>query len=528
MVRTAASLSGESLDRAEGFPSLRSLGRRFGVQAGLVGAVIGLGLALGSVAAAQWGFADAGYESHDSVITWVDRTGFAWLDGIRSGQHVVSIRGESLAQPDGTVLVTESGGRRFTSRSGDYDKQLRPTLPLGVLAMIVGLVAVPLALARRSWSGVLVMIAVLLASTPLERLYDRDASTAALAATVIAPTLFLATRPRLRGPIRVTIAVLGLGFVVAWIITRLLGVAAHEPLDAVRGTVAFSGVVVATGLELVGSLRRSDAPASNPIQLVDALSLAVGAGAIVALLYFRGLDPVALALIVGGVLLYPRFRRLTTRAADRLLLSDLRERAAIESAEEERARLARDLHDTSLQELAGVISQLETRPDTRAEGAALRRVAEQLRRVTSELRPPVLDDLGLAAAVGFIADRTRTPDLSVDLRVDDRTGLERSTRAPANVELAVYRIVEQALSNVVLHSAATQVNIAGIVRAEEVLISILDNGRGLTSADLQEAARRGRLGLASMRRRAELIGASLDVEGTPGRGTLVTVRWHQG
>ena len=527
MPRTAAPLSGKSLDGAKGLPLIEALWRRFARRAGLVGTVIGLGLSLGSLAAAQWGFADAGYDQEGGVITRVDRTGFAWLDAIRPRQLVVSLTGESLAVPDGMILLTELNGNRFESRSGPYDRQLRLTVPLGVLAVVFGLLALPVAVARRSWAGIFVMIAILLASTPLERLFVREASTAALAATVIAPALFLATRPRLFRPLRLGIAMLGIGFALAWVITRLLGVPAHEPLNALRGPIAFGGFVAAAGLELIGTLRRSDQTLASPLQLIDALSLSIGMGGAAVLLYFRGPDPLALALIVGGVLLYPRFRRLTTRVADRLLLSDLRERAAIESAEEERARLARDLHDTSLQELAGVIGQLETRPDTKAEGAALRRVAEQLRRVTSELRPPVLDDLGLAAAVEFVADRTRAADLAVDLRLDDRTGLERATRAPANVELAVFRIVEQALSNVVLHSAATKVVIDGVVGADEVRLTVRDDGRGLTSADLQEAARRGRLGLASMRRRAELIGATLDVDGTPAKGTVVTVRWSR-
>ena len=527
MLRTIAPVSGESLDGTKGVPSLNALGRRFTRRAGLVGAFLGVGLSFGSLAAAQWGFAVRGVEMDGGAISSVDRSGYAWLDGIRVGQLVVSLTGESLTMPDGMVLITELNGIRYESRSGPYDAQLRPSVPLGVLAVLLGLLAVPAALARRSWAGVLVMIAVLLASTPLERLYAREASTAALAATVVAPTLYFAARGRLLRSFRIGGAVLGIGFASTWVITRLLGLPAHEPLDDLRGPIAFGGFVAAAGLELIGTLRRSDQPPANPLQLVDALSLAIGAGAAAVLLYFRGPDPLTLVLIGGGVLLYPRFRRLTTRAADRLLLSDLRERAAIESAEEERARLARDLHDTSLQELAGVIGHLETRPDTMAEGAVLRRVAEQLRRVTSELRPPVLDDLGLAAAVGFVADRTRTADLAVDLRLDDATGLERATRAPANVELAVFRIVEQALSNVVLHSAATKVVIDGVVGADEVRLTVRDDGRGLTSADLREAARRGRLGLASMRRRAELIGATLDVDGAPGAGTVVTVRWSR-
>ncbi|MCI0345637.1 MAG: ATP-binding protein [Chloroflexi bacterium] len=279
-------------------------------------------------------------------------------------------------------------------------------------------------------------------------------------------------------------------------------------------------------IELVRTLRQADLPPAVPFRLVDALFLGVSAGVIGGLLLFNGPDAVTLAAVALAVLLYPRFRRVTIRAADRLFLSDLRERAAIESAEEERARLARDIHDTSLQELAGVIGQLQGRPDTAQESEALRRVAEQLRRMSTELRPPVLDDLGLGAALAFVADRTRRPGLEVTASIDG-AGIERDTRAPASVELAVFRIVEQALSNVLLHSGASRVRVGGTVAADRVEVSVRDDGRGIARADLEVAARRGRLGLASMRRRAELIGATLHVDGASGSGTTVSVRWSR-
>jgi signal transduction histidine kinase len=401
------------------------------------------------------------------------------------------------------------------------------SLPLGVAGLVVALLAVAASLGGRALGGILVMLAVLVVADPLERLHDRWPTTIALAATVIAPTLFLGSRGWLLRPVRNLVLVAGLGFAALWALTRLVYVPAHEALDSVRASIAFYSFLAAAGVELVRTLRQPDLPPAAPFRLVDALFLGVSGGVVGALFLVRGPDFSTLTVAALALLLYPRVRRLTLRAADRLFLSDLRERAAIESAEEERARLARDIHDTSLQELAGVIGQLQSRPDTDAESEALRRVADQLRKMSTELRPPVLDDLGLGAALEFVADRTRRDGVEVTTTIDDQAGIERDTRAPASVELAVFRIVEQALSNVLLHSGATRVTIAGTVAGEHVEVTVHDDGHGISRADLEEAARRGRLGLASMRRRAELIGAKLDVDGAPERGTTVSVSWSR-
>ena len=527
MLPAARSVSGESLRRIEGVPSSGPWLRRRARSAAFSGAIVGVALAVASLVATTSGYAHSGFEFEGTTITFVDRSGYAWLDGVRPGQRIVTLEGQTDAVPDGLLLVTSGPDGTITSRSGPYEFLLRITLPLAVLAVLVALLAVPVVLVQRPLGGLLVIASVLLASEPLGRLHDQGSTVLALSAAVIAPTLFLATRPWLQGGFRVAIAFLGLAFAAAWAITGIVWTPAHEPLDAIRAPVAFYGFVAAAGFELVRTLRQPDLPPAAPFRLVDALYLGVSGGVIGALFLFKSLDFTTLAAAALALLLYPRFRRLTLRAADRLFLSDLRERAAIESAEEERARLARDIHDTSLQELAGVIGQLQSRPDTAEESAALRRLADQLRRISTELRPPMLDDLGLGAALAFVADRTRRPNLAVATTIDDRAGLEPETRAPASVELAVFRIVEQALSNIVLHAEATTVEIDGIVSPERVRISIRDDGRGIARADLEEAARRGRLGLASMRRRAELIGATLDVDGGPGRGTTVSVSWSR-
>ena len=527
MLPAARSVSGESLPLVEGLPSSRPWLRRIVRLAGLGGAVVAVSIAFASVSAAAWGYVQSGADVDATSILSVDRSGYAWLDGVRPGQELVSLSGETDALPDGVVLVTRTADRTITSRSEPYDMQLRVTFPLALLAVAISLLALPFVLSRRPLGGLLVILGVLLASEPLGRLHDQGSTVLALSATLVAPTLFLATRPWLLSGFRYAIALLGLGFAATWAITRVVWSPAHEPLDAIRGSVAFYGFVAAAGFELVRTLRRPDLPPARPLQVVDAVSIALGVAVVAVLGFVHGFDIWTAVLITAAVLVYPRFRKLALRATDRLFLSDLRERAAIESAEEERARLARDIHDTSLQELAGVIGQLQSRPDTAEESAALRRVADQLRRMSTELRPPMLDDLGLGAALAFVADRTRGPHLAVTAAIDDRGGIEPETRAPASVELAVFRIVEQALSNIVLHADASAVDIDGLISAQRVRVTVRDNGRGISRADLEEAARRGRLGLASMRRRAELIGATLDVDGAPGRGTTVALSWSR-
>ena len=527
MLPTARPVSGESLATPEGVPSLAVTVRPLATRAALVAAIAALALAFAAILAALHGVSVAGLGFDGDIVAAVDRSGFAWVDGVRPGQTLVETRGQSGTAPDGFVMVLEDHGVRFESRSGPYDFALAQSLSLGIIGLLLALVAVAALLGGRALGGILVMLAVLIVAEPLGRLHDRWPTSISLAATVIAPTMFVGSRVWLQRPLRNLVLAVGFGYAAAWALTRLAYAPVHETLDTIRESVAFYGFIAAAGIELVRTLRQPDLPPATPFQLVDALYLGVCGGVIGALFLFNGPDFSTLTAAALALLLYPRFRRLTLRGADRLFLSDLRERAAIESAEEERARLARDIHDTSLQELAGVIGQLQTRPDTADESAALRRVADQLRKMSTELRPPVLDDLGLGAALEFAADRTRRDGVDVATTIDDRAGIDRETRAPASVELAVFRIVEQALSNVLLHSSATRVDVDGIVAGDRVEVAVHDNGRGISRADLQEAARRGRLGLASMRRRAELIGGRLDIDGSPGRGTTVSVSWSR-
>jgi two-component system NarL family sensor kinase len=207
------------------------------------------------------------------------------------------------------------------------------------------------------------------------------------------------------------------------------------------------------------------------------------------------------------------------------LFGDVREAAAAEAAEAERARLARDLHDVPLQELVAVIRRLEIMPGTEAESEDLRSLAGHLRNVATELRPPVLDDLGLPAALDYLAEESTSSTLPVSADIVDDTGFGAERRPPADVELAMYRIASEAVGNAVRHSGGTRIRIAGSVAPGRVELTVADDGAGLAPDAAREAAKRKRMGLASMRRRAQAIDAELSIDGSA-RGTQVRIAWQ--
>jgi signal transduction histidine kinase len=201
----------------------------------------------------------------------------------------------------------------------------------------------------------------------------------------------------------------------------------------------------------------------------------------------------------------------------------------ISAQEEERRRIARELHDEtgqSLTSLALGLAMIAEAPDlaeARARAAELRglaaRTLEEVHHLSRGLRPSVLDDLGLLPALErslkeFGASRA----LAVDLHA---AGLD-GRRLPAPVEIAVYRIVQEALTNVARHAAASTVSVLLEQRDRSVHVIVEDDGRGFdVEGVLASGQPEQRLGLHGMRERAALLGGSLTVESGPGRGTSV-------
>jgi PAS domain S-box-containing protein len=192
----------------------------------------------------------------------------------------------------------------------------------------------------------------------------------------------------------------------------------------------------------------------------------------------------------------------------------------IKAQEEERARIAQELHDEPLQELIRLCHQLD-----RMDGVAvpdIRRTAEgvvdQLRRLASGLRPPALEELGLPATLRRLTRDLEAllPGLAVSLEV---TGEVR--RLDPAVELNLFRIAQEALRNVERHAAASRVDVELAYEPASVRLRAGDDGRGFEPE--AESAAGGRLGLVGMHERADLIGGRIEVTSRVGRGTSVEV-----
>lgn len=193
---------------------------------------------------------------------------------------------------------------------------------------------------------------------------------------------------------------------------------------------------------------------------------------------------------------------------------------AVAAAETERARLAADLHDDALQQLTMLVRTLDEAGNTKAANEA-REVATKLRSVVGDLRLPILDDLGAGAALEWLVER-------VEPLAGGPVKLERSdeTRPPANVELAVFRVAQEALTNAIKHGRPP-IAVRYDVRTDgRVTLAIDDAGEGIGSEAAEEAPRQGHFGLANMQQRAEHIGALLDVRRWPAGGTRVALEWR--
>ena len=205
---------------------------------------------------------------------------------------------------------------------------------------------------------------------------------------------------------------------------------------------------------------------------------------------------------------------------------------AITSAqEEERNRLARELHDDTIQAVIALKQrvQLAQRSIKEQNGKLslkeLEMLAEEtienLRRLTRALRPIYLEDLGLVTALEMLSRETSQGNpLTVEFQ---KTGNER--RLSREVELSLYRIAQEALNNVVKHSGATRANLSIRYSDSEINLSVTDNGNGFVApASPTEFAPNGHFGLLGIHERADLIGARLGIESAPGQGTRLEVR----
>lgn len=187
--------------------------------------------------------------------------------------------------------------------------------------------------------------------------------------------------------------------------------------------------------------------------------------------------------------------------------------------EEERTRIAREVHDELGQALTAFKIDLQQLPGTAEQLRGLTRsvdsIIELVRRIATDLRPAVLDDLGIAAALEQQLRRLReSTGIRTTLTISQEPHFDKLSAS------TVYRIVQESLANVVRHSGATEVCVSLAVNSRQAVLQVRDNGRGITAGQAESPHS---LGLIGIRERATLLGGSARIESAPGAGTTLTV-----
>jgi two-component system sensor histidine kinase UhpB len=203
----------------------------------------------------------------------------------------------------------------------------------------------------------------------------------------------------------------------------------------------------------------------------------------------------------------------------------------LEAREEEKARLARELHDELGQMLTALKMDLSEMRRTVPSGNALFETqAEEMnslldktvsatRRISADLRPLMLDDLGLPDAAGWlVAEFAKRSGIECDVRISDEQALQAAARSVAT---ALYRALQESLTNIARHAGAKHAWIVMGVRDGAIHLEVEDDGRGMASGDI---AKPTSLGLKGMRERFSYIGGSLDISAAPRGGTRLRIR----
>jgi signal transduction histidine kinase len=290
------------------------------------------------------------------------------------------------------------------------------------------------------------------------------------------------------------------------------------------GCVAFVPGLLAARPTFGRAATDASGSAPAPARFVESTELVLAAGTPVAALVVlacKGQVPFLLPLVwVAAILLAGRFTlrpllRLATRAT-------FQRDVVVAATEAERARIAADIHDDALQDLTMMVRRLDAAGDLENAEAA-RAIAARLRTICGDLRLPILDDLGLGPALDWLTERFQPiagGPVYLEMGRDEQ-------RLPANVELALFRVAQEALANAVKHGAPP-ISVRYRSGGSWAELDVDDAGPGLASGAAELAEKAGHLGLLNIAQRAAAINAELRIGRRPGGGTRVSVVWEAG
>jgi signal transduction histidine kinase len=249
----------------------------------------------------------------------------------------------------------------------------------------------------------------------------------------------------------------------------------------------------------------------------------------------HALPEMAGIMVAGGLLVLALTQQIREAETQEKVRDGLRYfvRQVLTSQEDERKRIAMELHDDTAQALLLICQRLDRLvadesfrllPAASAELQDLRAqtvtTLTDLRRLTQHLRPPVFDDHGLVPALEWLAD-SLVDQYGISVRVQAEGILPEHSQS---LQLLLFRIAQEALRNVGRHSGATEAVVSLHGRRGRITLTVADNGHGFTlTGPLSELGNRGKLGLLGMDERARLVGGTLGIRSTPREGTTITV-----
>lgn len=357
---------------------------------------------------------------------------------------------------------------------------------------------------------------------------SQDGFTADIAPWILAAsaaaTLGLILADSLPHPYRLRVTLLTAALAVSSVPLGILAPnPSFDPREPLR-VVAMLLVAATTAVPgLVAAVLRQTLPSSDRGResVVAALELAVLGitPAIAVIATWGSSDPRAVVPLILWILVVLAAQFFAVRPLARTAVAATTQRDQVVAAmEAERSRIAADIHDDALQDLTMLGWRLDASGD-RESAATAREVAERLRAILGDLRLPILDDLGTGSALEWLVER-------VSRLAGGEVRLERAdqVRPPAEVELAFFRVAQEALSNAVRHGRPPIV-VRYWTSPSSASLSIDDAGIGINTTEAAGTAV-GHFGLLNMRQRAEQIGALLDVRRWPQGGTRVTLEWR--